>query len=671
MLLAVILLAGLGLRLRWIEARNTMASAPTPGSTRSGYSWMFDEYLYYVSTAKNAVLGHGFSPDYNTLQDGVIVVPPLQPIFLFGIFRLFSASVDPNGFVDPRPAQWLQALLWIAAILAAFDLGCSLRSKNAGYALASTAALYPPFVYWTGFLMSENNFVVLLILFLTALVRAEKTGALKWFTASGILLGLLTLQRPLTLLLAPCLGAAFWFSQANRKAIALLVILPYLIMTPWLVRNLRVYHEPIWVSSNGGILLYLFNRPAYDPWREPFYEDVLPTQAATVYNPDLEARLRDANGKLRVSYYAYSQQYEKVLLQQIASQPLRFLRNYSLKFLNQFRLHERVNLLYNPDSLWMAILRVAVFLLGLLGVIRSLRRRTQIALLATLAYFALFGALFHLTDDGRMTLGLQTLLLVFGGLGVATTPRSSKTAPSSKPNRFFYTLAAVFLLLLGFVGFSKFYLHGQAYPGREIAPPIRSLVILHAIAMSAWLLLFVAQPLLIARNHRRTHMALGRVGAMLAAAIIILGIGLAIQSTKLIPPEAIIWGLSPKQFMAVPLGTIAMFAGCVGLGVFYRRRLEIHRPMMLLATLSAVGAAVSRIDFLNHLYGGTIWERLFGPFFITLLIGVVLLFIRCVIIRSLDRWFAAGLAGLIVVSILIMQCAPTVIWNRFASLLVP
>ena len=31
----------------------------------------------------------------------------------------------------------------------------------------------------------------------------------------------------------------------------------------------------------------------------------------------------------------------------------------------------------------------------------------------------------------------------------------------------------VLLLALAFAGFSAFYLHGKAYPDREIAPPIR------------------------------------------------------------------------------------------------------------------------------------------------------------------------------------------------------
>ncbi|EIC28899.1 hypothetical protein Metal_1081 [Methylomicrobium album BG8] len=146
------------------------------------------------------------------------------------------------------------------------------------------------------------------------------------------------------------------------------------------------------------------------------------------------------------------------------------------------------------------------------------------------------------------------------------------------------------------LGFQHFYLQGKAYPGRELAPPIRTLLILHGIGMSAWILLFLVQPLLIMTGNRRIHRMLGRIGAGLAACIAILGFRLGIEATLISPSELRIWGLSPKQFMAVPIVSILIFAGFVGIGVWQRRRPEVHRPMMLLASLAAMSAAVSRID---------------------------------------------------------------------------
>lgn len=247
----------------------------------------------------------------------------------------------------------------------------------------------------------------------------------------------------------------------------------------------------------------------------------------------------------------------------------------------------------------------------------------------------------------------------------------SKRSSSQKSARLFYIGAAALMFALAIIGFNKFYLHGMAHPNREIPPPIRTLVIMHGVEMTAWLALLLLQPLLIASRKHRLHMQLGKVGAVLAASILVTGIWLAIRSATVTPPEVIIWGLAPKPFMAVPFISVVIFGVFVMLGVIYRRKPHIHRSMMLLATLSALSAAVSRIEPLNSLYVGGVWERLFGPFFLSLLLGVVLLGIRSVMMRSVDRPFAIGMIALIAASAGIMQLAPTQAWSTFASLLVP
>ncbi len=241
------------------------------------------------------------------------------------------------------------------------------------------------------------------------------------------------------------------------------------------------------------------------------------------------------------------------------------------------------------------------------------------------------------------------------------------TAPNRA--RFFYTGAAVLLFALMLLGFQQFYLHGKAYPGRELTPPIRNLVILHGIGMSAWMLLFLVQPLLIVAGNRRIHMLLGKIGTVLAALVVFLGIRLGIESARVNPPDLRLWALSPKQFMAVPVLSIVVFGVLVAIGVWNRRRPEVHRPMMLLAVLAVVSAALDRIGAIKALYAGTVWGTLFGPFFSTLVVGLFLLAVNWALTRSVDRWLAIGYAGLVMVSGLIMQLATTQAWDTFASFL--
>lgn len=249
--------------------------------------------------------------------------------------------------------------------------------------------------------------------------------------------------------------------------------------------------------------------------------------------------------------------------------------------------------------------------------------------------------------------------------------KQTPVAPAKAPDaaRYFYSASAILLFVLMFVGFQQFYLHGKAFPNRPLAPPIRGLLIAHGTAMSLWMVLFVVQPLLVAGGNKRTHMALGKIGAVLAACIFGLGMYTGIQSAKFTPPDVTIWGLPAKNFLAVPIISILTFAGYVAIGVITRKKPAIHRPMMFMAVMATMAAAVSRIDYLDQLYHLTIWERVFGPFFMTLVIGLILFVIKSVLTRSFDRYYALGFAILVAVNWLTWTIAPTDAWLTVANAL--
>jgi hypothetical protein len=269
------------------------------------------------------------------------------------------------------------------------------------------------------------------------------------------------------------------------------------------------------------------------------------------------------------------------------------------------------------------------------------------------------------TTELVLRIGLQFVFLNPNHMNDSTT--NSPRKPTVE--RFFYSAAAVLLLVLTVVGFQLFYFHGQAYPGRPLTPPIKTLIISHGVAMSLWILLSVVQPFLIASGHRRVHMALGRVAAGIAVVLVVLGFKLGVAAARVAPPDMIMGDMTPKQFMAVPVLDILLFALFVTAGVWWRKRPDIHRPMMFLATLAAVGAAIARIDFFNHLYAGTVWQKLFGDFFFTVVVGGLFLIAKCIAFRKFDRWFAAGYSALTIWFLLIAHGAKTTVWDGIASFL--
>lgn len=241
---------------------------------------------------------------------------------------------------------------------------------------------------------------------------------------------------------------------------------------------------------------------------------------------------------------------------------------------------------------------------------------------------------------------------------------------ASRAAKRFYLATALLLVAFAFVGFSRFYLHGRSYPGRPIPEPIKLLVIAHGVSMSLWLLFLVLQTTLISVRNVKLHMRLGMFGAGLAVAIVVLGVWLAIMSARVTPPEARIWSMTPKQFMAVPMISVLVFGAMVGIAIWKRKKPAIHRSMIISATLVTMSAAVSRIDTLNKLYAGTEIERLFGPFALTMLLAVLILAARCALTRTFDKWLAIGVGVVLGLSVFIMQIAPTGLWDAFASLFV-
>jgi len=251
-------------------------------------------------------------------------------------------------------------------------------------------------------------------------------------------------------------------------------------------------------------------------------------------------------------------------------------------------------------------------------------------------------------------------------LSVSIQESLAKASPRSDSMRLYYVAAAVVLLVATAIGFQQFYLHGRAFPGRDLLPAARPLLIAHGLAMTAWIVLFLVQASLVASGRRRLHMALGKFGAALAAAIVVLGAWVAILAGRH-GPELIRFGLNRHQFLMVPLGSIALFAGYVTIGIWNRRRPAIHRPMLLLASLSIIAAATARIAALTPLYGGTWAGRTFGPFFIPLVLSVVFLALRWTLTRAFDRWHTLGAAAQAAAFALMMQVATTAAWGRCAS----
>ena len=109
---------------------------------------------------------------------------------------------------------------------------------------------------------------------------------------------------------------------------------------------------------------------------------------------------------------------------------------------------------------------------------------------------------------------------------------------------------------------------------------------------------------------------------------------------------------------------IVVFTLCAVAGILTRKRPEIHRAMMLTASLSLLLGATARIPWLNAIFGGDNQPGFFGPIFA---LGAGLVLVNSIRLRAFDRWLAAGFGVMIATYLLAACLGPTDTWRHLAS----
>jgi hypothetical protein len=221
-------------------------------------------------------------------------------------------------------------------------------------------------------------------------------------------------------------------------------------------------------------------------------------------------------------------------------------------------------------------------------------------------------------------------------------------------DRRFYTSAAIAAALIVFVGFARSYYLTSIFKGR----PLSALAHVHGFLMSLWFTLFVVQTRLVAAHRTDLHRKVGVYGAVLAGIIVVVGIPTAILAAK----RGFTPGPPPLMFLTVPLVDICVFGLLTGTGIALRRRSDVHKRLMLVGSLSILGAAIGRLPIDAIKNAGPL--AFFG---ITDLIILTCLAIDTVKHRKLHPVFAVAALIVIVSQPLRFILASTPLWMKFAT----
>jgi hypothetical protein len=237
---------------------------------------------------------------------------------------------------------------------------------------------------------------------------------------------------------------------------------------------------------------------------------------------------------------------------------------------------------------------------------------------------------------------------------MAATPQ----APSRVNDRRLYILAAILTPLIVLAGFARTYYLKPFFDTPEIAGRI---VHLHGIVMTAWVVLFIVQVSLVATRRTKIHQRLGLLGAGLAALVVVVGVLTALYAAA----RGSSPGPPPLQFLIIPLGDMLIFSILISLALYFRRKLHVHKRLMLLAAVNLLMPAIARIP-LSFIING-------GPLAFFVLTDICIL--ACVAFdtfkhRRLHPVFLWGTVFIITMQPLRLLLSGTDVWMRFAAALV-
>jgi hypothetical protein len=177
---------------------------------------------------------------------------------------------------------------------------------------------------------------------------------------------------------------------------------------------------------------------------------------------------------------------------------------------------------------------------------------------------------------------------------------------------YFYALICAAIIL--FIGFARTYFLKTFFG----TPTLYPLLHVHGFIMTSWFLLFGIQTWLVEARRTDLHRRLGVFGVILASMMLILGaIVVTINAREGRVPD----GAPIPVILSLSYINLLVFGLLVGAAIYFRRRSEFHKRLMLLATLNLLSAAINRIPLGFIESGGLL--AVFGLLDLFILICVV------------------------------------------------
>jgi hypothetical protein len=177
---------------------------------------------------------------------------------------------------------------------------------------------------------------------------------------------------------------------------------------------------------------------------------------------------------------------------------------------------------------------------------------------------------------------------------------SRKTIPSaahlhSWPNTWFYFGCAWLIGAIVAYGFA------HTLSGRLLnaAIPRPRILWIHAAAFFAWIGLFILQSTLVRSRRVRWHRRLGVAIVLLGATMPLIGIATSLEMARFNVAHGLRDPDYAAAFLSIPFNDMVFFTSVLAAAVWWRKRTDIHRRLMLVATCLLTAAAFPRFPFIT------------------------------------------------------------------------
>lgn len=196
---------------------------------------------------------------------------------------------------------------------------------------------------------------------------------------------------------------------------------------------------------------------------------------------------------------------------------------------------------------------------------------------------------------------------------IAPEPRPdhlSGTPRAHHVDRWIYVFTAASFIVLVLMGFIPSSIEKAAAVEAGARPPFPLVMHLHAVLMGSFLLLLLAQTVLVATGRKSLHMTLGLVSMLLVPAIVVVGFLLARGNylgmwgaAQTAPPAAQAQMLGVlnhiENILLLQLRIGILFPILIWIALRARNSDPgLHKRMMILATVVAIPAGIDRIPWL-------------------------------------------------------------------------